>query len=373
MRRPPCAITSATYVWLARTFDELPGTGFSGAAAEAAVNRLHTLARPLGRPPEEMLRVAQVLTLTASLQEHLDDAARRAVILADHVAGSSSLVTLLLRDLRTLGDLLDATCARQIDLLCTPVTPDPPTRLADSPDLGLDAVHGRNMLTHGLDLPPDVQVLEVGEGRLVTAVGDLTSADAVTTIVAGVGSSDPEALPGHLERARTVARVTGGAAVLWLGYQAPPALPQALARAPAQAAGAELQRFQHELTRRFPEQRRVVVGYSYGSVVAGTAASARGGLYADHLVFLGSPGAGVDTAAQLTLLGDDPQVHAMTHPSDPISLVGGVHGTDPTSPEFGARVWPGDREGGHSSYWEDPVLLGLLQRLAQKNPSASSE
>lgn len=359
--------------WLARTFDDLPGTGFSGPAADAAVTRLHLHARPLAGPPEQMLRVAQVLTVTARLQEELDDAARRAVLLADRVAGASSLVALFLRDLHSLGDLLDHACARQIDVLCTPVAPAPVRRLADAPDLSVGAVHELNMLTHPLDLPPDVQVLEVGEGRLVAAVGDLERADSVVTIVAGTGSSDPERLPVHLNRARTIAQATGGASVLWLGYRAPAGLGQALAHEPARAAGADLQAFQRELARRHPDQRRVVLGYSYGSVVAGRAASRGGGLYADDLVFLGSPGVGVDHAAQLTLLGEDPQVHAMTHPSDPLSLVGGVHGTDPTSPEFGARVWPGDRAGSHGSYWDDPVLLGLLNGWTQKKPRASSE
>ncbi|MDO5511898.1 alpha/beta hydrolase [Corynebacterium sp.] len=365
--------------WLLRAFDDLPGTGFSGPAAEAAIERLHLHARPLHEPPEQMLRAAQVLHVTARLQEELDAAARRAVLLAGQIAGASPLVALLLRDLHSLGELLDHVCARQIDLLCTPVAPAPARRLADTPDLGLGAVHELNQLTHHLDLPADVQVLEAGEGRLVAAVGDLENAASVVTIVAGTGSSDPQGLPVNLDRARTIAQATGGAAVLWLGYRAPAGVGQALAHEPARVAGAELQAFQRELTRRFPGQRRVVLGYSYGSLVAGRAASASGGLYADHLVFIGSPGVGVGTAAELTLLGDNPKVHAMTHPSDVITLVRGVHGTDPTSPEFGARVWPGDRSGDHGSYWDDPVLLSLLrgwtepESADQKNPRASSE
>jgi hypothetical protein len=359
--------------WLTRTVRALPDTGFRGAAAQAAVARMLRLTTPLGAPAEQMLRVAQVLSMTATLQEELDALARRAVRAVEGVPGAEVLLTLLLRDLRALGDLLDHVCARQIDLLCTPLPAEPPSRLGDTPDLGLDAVHELTTLTSGLELPPDVRLLEVGEGRLVAAVGDVETAPAVTTLVPGVGSSDPAGLPVHLDRARTVAQVTGGAAVVWLGYPAPAGLAPALAQGPARAAGAELQLFQRELARRHPAQRRIVVGHSYGSVVAGKAASARGGLYADDLVLLGSPGAGVGSAAEMTLLGDDPQVHAMTHPGDPIGLVAGTHGTDPTTPGFGARVWPGDREGGHSSYWSDPVLLGLLKGWAQKKPRASSE
>jgi hypothetical protein len=364
--------------WLSRSVDALPAAGFRGEAADAAVARLHTLVRPMTLPPEQMLRVAQVLSMTAGLREELDAAARRALALADHVTGATPLATLLLRDLRALGDVLDYTCARQIDLLCTPIPDETPARLSDTPDLDLAAVHELNMLSSPVPEHPDVQVLESADGRLVVAVGDLASAASVTTIVAGVGSSDPGHLPAHLDRARTVAAATGGAAVLWLGYPAPGSVGRALAQEPARAAGAELQVFQRELARRFPDQRRVVVGHSYGSVVAGAAASRGGGLYTDDLVLIGSPGAGVDHAGQLTLLGDHPQVHAMTNPSDPIALTvtegAGVHGPDPTSPGFGAQVWPGDPSGNHGSYWEDPRFLARLRGLAdQKNPMASSE
>ncbi len=368
--------------WLTRQHDRLagavaalPALGFRGAAAQAAVARMHLLSAPLHDPPEQMLRVAQVLSMTASLREELAAFTRSAVLAVEGVPGAEGLLTLLLRDLRALGDLLDHACARQVDLWCTSIPSAPPTRLGDTPDLGIDAVHELNALTSGLELPPDVRILEVGgegAGRLVVAVGDVETAPSVTTLVPGVGSSDPAGLPVHLDRARTVAQVTGGAAVLWLGYPAPAGLPQALAQEPARAAGDALQAFQRELARRHPEQRRIVVGHSYGAVVTGRAATG-GGLYADDLVLLGSPGAGVGSAAEMTLLGDDPRIHAMTHPVDPIRLVAGTHGTDPTTPGFGARVWPGDREGDHSSYWDDPVLLGLLKGWAQKNPSASSE
>ncbi|MDO5670062.1 MAG: alpha/beta hydrolase [Corynebacterium sp.] len=364
---------SEQHSWLARSFDALEGTGFSGPAATAAVGRLHRLATPLSRPPEQMLRVAHVLSVTAALQEELDAAASRAALLARQHPAAAGALALLMRDLRGLGDVLDATCARSIDLLCTEIPVDTPRRWSADPDLGLAALDQRNRLESGLDLPPDVQLLEVDGHRLVAAVGDLEHAESVTTLVLGTGSSAAERLPVHLDRARTISAATGGAAVVWLGYPAPPGVAHALAQEPARAAGGELQAFQKELTRRFPRQRRIVLGYSYGGMVAAQAAARGEGMYADRLVFVGSPGVGVDKAAQLTLLGDDPQIHAMTNPSDPVKLVGGVHGPDPAAPGFGARVLSGDPEGTHSSYWEDPLLLGVLQGWAQKKPSALSE
>lgn len=370
--------------WLSRRFDDLPATGFRGQAAAAAVTRLHLLARPMANPPAQMLRVAQVLSMTAGLQEELNAAAERARGLVAGYSGAADTLNLVLHNLRALGDLLDYTCARQIDLLCTPVSVAEPVRLGDTPDLDTAAVHELNLLTAPEAVQqwardhPDLQILEVADGRVVAAVGDIATAPSVTTIVAGVGSSAPAGLPAHLDRARTVAATTGGAAVLWLGYRAPAQPAHALLQEPARVAGAELQLFQRELTRRFPQQHRIVVGHSYGSVVAGKAASAGGGLYVDDLVLIGSPGAGVSYSGELTLLGDRPRVHAMTNPSDPIGMTvtegAGVHGPDPTAPAFGARVWPGDSSGDHSSYWTDPGFLDRLRELAdQKKPAASSE
>lgn len=367
--------------WLTRAFDQLPHTGFRGAAAEAAVARLHRLAGPLETPPAQMLRVAQVLSLTAGLREDLDLAVRQVSGLANGALGASTPVTVILRDLRALGDLLDWRCARQIDALCTPSPLPPPARLADTPDLGVDAIHE----LHLMDLPdslrpllgaPDVRILELSDAHLVAAVGDLTTAGSATTIVSGVGSADPAGWPVQLDRARTIAQATGGAAVVWINRPVPPSLPHALAGSPAVAAGADLQDFQREMARRFPEQHRIVLGHSYGTVVVGTAASGSGGLHADDVVLLGSPGTGAWRAGDFRLHGTG-GVYAMTNPPDPIVWAtngrAGVHGPDPTSPGFGAQVWPGDRNGDHSSYWEDPVLLERLAGLAQKKPSAFSE
>lgn len=360
-----------------RDWDLLPAVGFSGEAADAAVARLHQMTTPLGVPAQQMARVASVLARTASLREGLDAAMDRALAVADQVTGVHPLVNAFLRDLGALGETLDWACARQIEALCTPVAPEPPRRLSDLPDLSLDAVHELALLDAApevVDLVrqhPDLRLLETSEGRLVAAVGDLASADSVTTFVAGTGSSDPDGWSTQVDRARSLATADrNGAGVLWLGYTAPPQLPHALAREPARRGGAELARFQAELARRFPEQRRVVVGYSYGSVVAGSAADADGpGLHADELVFVGSPGVGVDHVSDLTLLGEDPGVHAVTNGADPVGLAvtpwTGVHGADPTSDRFGAHVWTADPRGDHASYWDDPAFLDRIGDLAE--------
>lgn len=360
----------------------LTGAGFSGAAATAAVDRLHELTSPLGLPPRQMGQVAHVLAVTASLRAELDAAADRVLAAAEQVTGMSPLVNAALQQLSALGETLDWACARQIDVLCTEAHPEPPRRLSDLPDLSLDAVHELMLLDAAPEVAelarqhPDLRLLETSGGRLVAAVGDLDSADSVTTFVAGTGSSDPAGWSTQVDRTRALASAASsasgagtGAGVLWLGYAAPAQVPDALARHPARHGGEELGRFQAELARRHPEQRRVVVGYSYGSVVTGVAAEADGpGLHADELVIVGSPGIGVSHAGQLNLIGDEPGVHAVTNGADPVGLMAtpwtGVHGTDPTSRRFGAEVWEGDPRGDHSSYWDDPAFLDRIGDLA---------
>ncbi|AGF73538.1 alpha/beta hydrolase [Corynebacterium halotolerans] len=357
-----------------RDWDRLPASGFTGEAAVEAVARLHELTTPLSLPPRQMELVARVLAVTATLREELDATADRALAVAEQVSGASPTVDALLRDLAALGELLDWACARRIDALCTPVPAEPPRRLSDLPDLPVDAVHELMLLDappHVVELArqhPDLRLLEASDGRLVAAVGDLESADSVATFVAGTGSSDPSGWTTHIDRTRALTSATGGAGVVWLGYTAPEQVPHALARQPAHRAGAELRRFQAELAQRFPDQQRIVVGYSYGSVVAGAAADAgESGLHADELVLVGSPGVGATHAGQLHLLGDSPGVHAVTNGADPIGLVAtprtGVHGVDPTSERFGAQVWEADPRGDHASYWDDPDFLDRIGDL----------
>ena len=117
----------------------------------------------------------------------------------------------------------------------------------------------------------------------------------------------PADVAGELGRAaRVLARCAAlapseeTAAVLWLDYDAPDFLHEAACAGQAQDAGPALHRFQEGLraTHDGPPARQTVLGHSYGSLVVGTAARDHG-LAADALVFVGSPGVGVDRAAEL--------------------------------------------------------------------------
>jgi pimeloyl-ACP methyl ester carboxylesterase len=155
------------------------------------------------------------------------------------------------------------------------------------------------------------------------------------------------------------------AAVMWLGYDAPDAIPAAVGDGSAGGAVADLSRFQTGLrtTHEGPASHHTVLGHSYGSTAIGHTAL-RSGVDADALIFVGSPGVDADHAGDLTgdVAGVPPgQVWATRAEHDIIRRVpewNWLHGTDPTRGDFGARVFtsdsgdPGNEFATHSAYWD---------------------
>lgn len=319
--------------------------------------------RPTVDIVEQMHKTASTLFNTADFLRTLEGY----VDVLEKQADKSITLTVMLRYIASLSSLLDLMCAREINALCTAITPEPLKHLGDFGTLPASAIHEFHLVNAPPEIRalaeahPDMQILEAGDGSLVASFGDIDKATAVTTIVAGVGSSNPEGWNTYVDRARTVSASTGSATVLWLGYQAPSSIPAAASGAAANRAASDLQGFQAALQARNPNQRKVVMGYSYGSTVVGKAASS-GELSADALVLVGSPGAGVSHSSQLGA-----PVYAVTGSADPIGFAGtqydGIHGTDPTSALFGATVW--DSSSSHSGYWNDQEFLGNVAEVVR--------
>ncbi|SCG55069.1 alpha/beta hydrolase [Micromonospora coxensis] len=260
---------------------------------------------------------------------------------------------------------------------------------------GLDGLDGRLAVTG----PPRAYLLgldERGDGRAIVALGNPDRSAQVLTYVPGM-TADLADAPGELSRAaRVLGRCAGvapgeeTAAVLWLDYDAPDFLHEAAWPAQARDAGPALHHFQEGLraTHEGPPARQTVLGHSYGSVVVGNAARDHG-LAADALVFVGSPGVGVDRAEALRLPSG--QVWASTAADDvirwvepPAQLTGRAalatsplatavsllrpddhelwFGHDPADPGFGGRTFPSARYG-HIGYWEpdNPALDGMAR------------
>jgi hypothetical protein len=237
-------------------------------------------------------------------------------------------------------------------------------RLSDPP------AGGQRAYLLGLDLR--------GDGRVVLALGNPDRADNVLTFVPGAGAA-LAGLGGDLRRTELMAadlsRLGGGkrtAVVYWLDYDAPDwaAGNNPVSGRAAVEASEGLRSYADGLraTHTGDGSRNTYLGHSYGSTVVGRAAV--GGLSADSLIFLGSPGVVARTTADLDV--DARHVWAATTGDDPIRFVPDrVHGPDPSDPDFGARIFAAGPDGGHAGYWDaasparDNVALIALGRYRQ--------
>lgn len=211
------------------------------------------------------------------------------------------------------------------------------------------ALEGRNLLDF------DAR----GNGRAVEVIGDLAGADRIAIVVPGSHArldtfsynrgpgGGARALAEEIERIDPEART---ATVAWLGYDAPQGIGiEGLTDGLAESGAEALQSTMASLRAVNSEASISVLCHSYGSVVCGTAAPA---LPVADLVVFGSPGMGVSS---VTALDTSARVWAGRSSGDwirfvPSTRVAGLgFGTDPVSPEFGARPFPAG-EGGHGDY-----------------------
>ncbi|MDI2131907.1 alpha/beta hydrolase [Yinghuangia seranimata] len=231
----------------------------------------------------------------------------------------------------------------------------------------LAAVRG---LRASLDLIPDgkaappaylLALSPDGDGTAVVALGDPDRARHTAVFVPGKGA-DLANVPRDVERMRALWSRTGStdgdvAAIAWTGYDAPNTLQRALDPDYARTGAPKLGRFvdglraAHDATE---PDHVTVIGHSYGSLVAGEAAK-RGGLAADDIVAVGSPGMHVHNASQL---GTAPgHVWVARAPGDPIPELGKatytlpIAGVGPDDRAFGANRITTDGSHGHSEYW----------------------
>jgi hypothetical protein len=242
------------------------------------------------------------------------------------------------------------------------------------------------------------------EGRAVVALGDPDHADDVLTHVPGM-TAGLASFGGELVRAERVAvraaelgPSASTSAVLWLDYDAPDFVDEAASGRRAEAGVPALRRFQDGLraTHDGPvPARQTVLGHSYGSLLVGKAA-AGSGMDADRVVFVGSPGVGVDRAADLHVPAgqiwsstsrSDVIQYAAVAPADllrdlaitgtgnPLLAFGAPardlwFGHNPSDPAFGARVFASQADGGHVGYWDPgrPALDALADITLGRNP-----
>ncbi|WP_405861263.1 alpha/beta hydrolase family protein [Streptomyces sp. NBC_01515] len=201
-----------------------------------------------------------------------------------------------------------------------------------------------------------------GEGQATEVFGDLAHADRVAVLVPGSDTTldtydrfRATALNLHRQLALEAPN-SRTAVVSWLGYRTPRTVSTTVLTAGrADQAAPHLREFirqLHAVTGR--EAHITLVCHSYGTVVCGRAAP---GLAVSDIAVIGSPGTGVDSAADLHTparvwagRGADDWVGGVPHVSEDLFGTTVGFGTDPVSPAFGAHVFAAG-DVGHSDYF----------------------
>ena len=190
-----------------------------------------------------------------------------------------------------------------------------------------------------------------GDGRLAEVFGDLEHARHVAVVVPGMNNDLNNFNGGNADRVQAQASEFDPdqvATIQWLGYDTPEGA-TALGQGAAEPGARDLPNFIDGIRAQRPERLHwTVVGHSYGTLVAGQALSERG-LEVDEVVFVGSPGVGVNSASDL---GEGFNVWVGLARNDWVGY-SEWHGRNPHSRGFGAtRFHTGDISG-HSSYFNE--------------------
>lgn len=260
---------------------------------------------------------------------------------------------------------------------------------------GIDAIEKRLAITpsKAFQQPYLFKINSDGNGRAIVAVGDPDTASNVATFVPGT-YSNLASCGDYLKRTDLMARAAASAhspstsVITWIGYDAPQSIvPDAAFQKYALGAEKDLQGFQDGLraTHNGPPSHNTVIGHSYGTTTIGYAAR-DGSLNANDVVFIASPGVGVQQAQNLHLTGMDPSqngshIHSTTAVHDIIRLTDGSFGPNPSEhPGFGGQTFssnPGDAGPwyedqfsvkAHSQYWDldNPALDNMGRVIAGK-------
>ncbi len=229
-----------------------------------------------------------------------------------------------------------------------------------------------------------------GQGRAILSYGDPDTADNVAAYVPGFDTQLRDVGEEDGNRARHIwdsAEVAGDgrkktASIVWLGYDAPQGGLDRISetdlsvseRDRGEKGGAAFGQFLDgiQATHQGDRPHVTAIGHSYGSFTVGQAAQREGGIPADDIVLVGSPGTGAQKAEQLGVGADHVWTGAaendpVTHAPSPLEILPGAaiahlmdphelrFGQDPASEEFGGRrfeVADGNPVGSHSNYFD---------------------
>ncbi|MHA6801200.1 alpha/beta hydrolase [Bounagaea algeriensis] len=184
-------------------------------------------------------------------------------------------------------------------------------------------------------------------GQAIVAQGNPDYADNTITLTPGT-YSDLQDVTDYVqenenvvERANQMAPGQNNVAITWASYDSPNHIfPHAGQYGYAENTAPDLSEFQEGLRATHESDtpsNNTLVGHSYGSTVVGETSHNTDGSYADSIVFLGSPGVGVDTAHPLDVPAD--HVWAGKAGNDPIdSTPDSPAHANPTEERAGSHV-----------------------------------
>ena len=241
-----------------------------------------------------------------------------------------------------------------------------------------------------------------GDVRAAISVGDVDTAENVTTLVPGISTTARKGLPGLVSNAEALRDAAGAentAAVAWLGYDAPPGLGEIsddykghqweyMNANRADEAAPALNSF-HEGIHSWHQSQGTdphltTVDHSYGSLTAGTAALSTKTGVVDDMVLYGSPGGRADDVHEYNV----PEGHVYASANDDDVVAG--KGTGWKNKALGKALGAGEEaaglgekphnmsgvthissnEGGHSDYWKNKEFVeDVGQIVAGEDPS----
>ncbi|WP_370949053.1 alpha/beta hydrolase [Amycolatopsis sp. cg5] len=233
-------------------------------------------------------------------------------------------------------------------------------------------------------------------GQAIVAIGNPDTAANVATYVPGTFAG-LDGMATDINRSDLMVRAAEDAGsrstsvITWAGYDAPQSLPAAGSTDYADGGAPRLDRFQDGLAASHDPKNPMnstVIGHSYGTTVVGHAARDLG-LNTGNVVFVASPGVGVDQASQLHLDGVSQNqvpshVHSTIALTDPIGHLTNIHnpmadsvdplGPDPADRRFGGDVFESNMTNpatSHSDYWNrgSTSLRGMGEVIAGRAPT----